>query len=458
MTEVSFAFIEGLRAHPNRRALESLVRAAAIDATLARRADFASRHRMGSGPPIGPGHIPEGLTRLDAETPFGNVLDVLERGVERPEERAMLGALLVLSLESDPPADADAAAMMGFHLVWLTTNTPCDALSVLDAGLGEDALPIWRGVARVVTSPETTPADFGPTEALVAAAALRRSLSPDAQALRFDALALVTDEALYALLAPTPGDFSDALSGELQPVPRSALVTALLSVTFILFLWTVVRLIGRHAFLYKRPAALRLGPQGLELSYRVELMGQVLRDRVVVVPLSNLARVTREVKYARLGLYAGLAALTLGTYFGTGLFVDGVRVPGGSAPLLGLAALFILVGLGADFVLNSGADSARGRCRLVVVQRKGPSLCVGALDPAQADALLHALAEQTRGETRAPAAPEEVAAPESPPAAEEDAASQDSGESERVASGIQPQDPDAVAKEDVAKAAPDAPA
>jgi hypothetical protein len=397
MFEVSsFAFIEPLRAHPNRRALESLVRAAAIDATLARRADFASRHRLGNVPTTGPGHIPDGMTRVDAETQFGNVLDVLERGVERPEERAMLGALLVLSLESDPPPDPEAAAMMGFHLVWLASNTPCDGLSVLDAGLGPAAIPIWRGVARVVTNPEMTPADFGPTESLVAAAALRRSLSADAQALRFDALALVNDEALYALLAPTPGDFSDALAGEMQPPPRGPLLTTVLAVTLLLFVINAVRFVGRYAFLYKRPAAVRLGPQGLELSQRIELMGQVLRDRATVVPLSNLARITREVKYARAGLYAGLLALTLGTYFGTGLFVDGVRVPGGSAPLLGLAALFIVVGLGADFVLNTGADSARGRCRLVVVPRRGPVLCIGALEPGQADALLQAVADQTR--------------------------------------------------------------
>lgn len=397
MTELAFAFIEPLRAHPNRRALEALVRAVALDATLARRADFASRHRMGSsGPAVGPGHIPEGLTRVDAETQYGNVLDVLERGVERPEERALLGALFALSLEDEPPEDADAAALMGFHLVWLATNTPCNGLAMIDATLGADADAIWRGVARVLTNPEMTPADFGPTEALVAAAALRRSLSPEAQALRFEALGLVYDDALYALLAPTPGDFSDALSGEVQPAPRRPMVTVLLTITGMLFLIGLGRLIARHAFLYRRPAALRLGPQGLELSQRIQLMGQDLREQVTVIPLTNIARITREVMYQRLGLYVGLAALTLGTYFGTGLFVDGVRVPGGSAPLLGLAALFILVGLGADFVLNAGADAARGRCRIVLVPRKGRALCVGGLDPMQADALLQAFAKQTR--------------------------------------------------------------
>jgi hypothetical protein len=105
--------------------------------------------------------------------------------------------------------------------------------------------------------------------------------------------------------------------------------------------------------------------------------------------------VTREVRYARLGLYAGLLALILGTYFGMGLFVDGIRVPGGSASLLGMAVLMMVLGLGADFVLSGASDNARGRCRVVVVQRRGRRLCIGALDPRRADAMLSHVAEWT---------------------------------------------------------------
>lgn len=380
---------------------------------LARRADFASRYRLGGGPATGPAHLPpEGFTRADAETPYGNLLDILDRGVERPEERALLGALLALSLETDPPESGEPAAEVGLRLVWLAANTPCDALSALDSVLGP-APEIWEGVARVIRAPELTPEDFGATEELVAAAALRRSSSPDAQALRLEAATVVQDPALYALLALGPGELTGALTGELQPPPRGPVLTAVLALTLLLFLMNAGRFIGRHALRYRRPAAVRLGPQGLELTQRIEVMNQVLRDRATLVPLSNIARVTREVKYARIGLYAGLMALTLGTYFGTGLFVDGVRVPGGSAPLLGLAALFVIVGLGADFVLNTGADSARGRCRLIVVPRKGKTLCVGGLDPQQADALLQAVAEQNRSvepEEPLPVAPEQTTA------------------------------------------------
>lgn len=388
------ALVESLGSHPHRHALQALVRGSALDAALNKRAEFASRRRP-SAPQTASSPVSVALTRADAETPYGNLLDVLERGVERLEEGALLGALLSLAIQSDPPAEASEAVDLAFDLVWLATKTPCDALRSLDEALGPDAGPIWYGVALVVSSPESVPADFGPTEALVAAAALRQSTSPEAQTLRVEACERVLDPVLRALLAPETRELG-ALTGELRPSPRSGALTALLALTLLLFLINAVRFASRFFFAYRKPASVQLGSQGIELSYRVQLMGQVLRERSTLVPFSNVALVTREIKYARVGLYAGLLALLLGTYLGAGLFVDGVRVPGGSAPLLALAASFIAIGLGADFVLSTGADSARGRCRLVVATLQGRSFCLGGLDPRLVDGWLLALAERTR--------------------------------------------------------------
>jgi hypothetical protein len=86
----------------------------------------------------------------------------------------------------------------------------------------------------------------------------------------------------------------------------------------------------------------------------------------------------------------------LGSYLGLGLLVDGVRVPGGSPPLLGLGFLVIALGIGIDFALTSLSDSVRGRCRLVIEPRKGRRLCIGNLQPADADRMLALLAEKTQ--------------------------------------------------------------
>jgi hypothetical protein len=63
-----------------------------------------------------------------------------------------------------------------------------------DAGaLGADADPLWRAVAQLLTEPQLSPSDFGYTEALVAAASLRRSSSETAREQPSLAAAQVTD-------------------------------------------------------------------------------------------------------------------------------------------------------------------------------------------------------------------------------------------------------------------------
>jgi len=382
-----------LNAHARIEQLRSLVRAAALDAAAARRSDFASRFRIGSAPTTGREHVPAGLDRAGAQTADGNVLDLLENGAEKPAERRLLGALLALGIADRMPESVSEEDGLAAHLVWLAAHTRVDAFEALDAVLGERAEGIWRGVALIAERPSDVASDFGLTEALVAAVALTTSSAPAVRELRADVGTRALDPAVRAVLTRSglPGDDS-LLSGELSPAPYGVVVTALLTVTLILALLSLLRAIGRLALSYRRPAELRLTDRGLELTHRIELLGKVLRDRATVVPLSNLAKVTREVRYARLGLYAGLLALVLGTYFGMGLFVDGVRVPGGSLSLLGMAVLMMVLGLGADFVLSGASDNVRGKCRLVVVPHKGRRVCIGALDPRRADQMLSSIA------------------------------------------------------------------
>jgi hypothetical protein len=155
-----------------------------------------------------------------------------------------------------------------------------------------------------------------------------------------------------------------------------------------------LRALGRTVFGYRRPANLRLSTRGLELDQRTELLGRVLRQRSLLVPLGQIARITREVRYARASLYAGLVALVLGSYFGTGMLVDGLRVPGTSPPLLGLSVLLIAAGLVLDFGLSAWSDSSASTCRVVVVPRAGRAWCIARVDVQRADAILASVARQ----------------------------------------------------------------
>lgn len=378
-----------LSEHPHLELLAEFVRSVAFDAAAARRSDFASRFH--TAPPVSGSSVE--ITSEQAETSLGNVRAVVERGIENPAEQNLLGALLALGVARALPEGAEQLQTVASNLVWLAAHTPCSALEFLDDALGDRSGVLWEAIARIARAPVLSSPDFGHTEALVAAAALCRSESEVAHRARLHLAQNTTDPVLRAVLSGGPS--RTELSGELQSPPLGPIVTALLAFTLLLFIVRGLSLLARFALAYRRPATLRIGPEGLEVRHRTELMGRVLRDRATLVPLANLARVTREVRFARVGLYAGLCALVIGTYFGVGLIVDGVRVPGGSPPLLGMAVTCIVVGLGLDFLLSTAADSARGKCRIVVVPQSGRRLCVGALDPVSADAMLNSIAEHT---------------------------------------------------------------
>ena len=184
------------------------------------------------------------------------------------------------------------------------------------------------------------------------------------------------------------------LTGELRHPPRSALGTLLLGATGLLVFAHVLAVLGRLTLGLRRPATLEVTPRGIRIEQRTMLLGRVLRARETLVPLDALLRVTREVRFARSGLYAGLAMLALGTYFGVGFLVDGIRAPGGSPSLLFMGLVVMMAGLVLDFGLSSLADGARGRCQVTVIPLRGKALCVGAIEPERADATLRQVASE----------------------------------------------------------------
>jgi hypothetical protein len=157
-------------------------------------------------------------------------------------------------------------------------------------------------------------------------------------------------------------------------------------VTGLLLVLRLGRLLGRLLLRYRRPAELQVTARGLTIRSRTELFGRTLKEREMHIPVEALLRASREVRYPRLGLYAGLVSLGAGTYLGVSLFVDGARA--GSPELLGLGALFVALGAALDFGFSHLGTGARGQCRVVIVPRKGPVVAVGGADPVLADAAL----------------------------------------------------------------------
>ncbi len=336
------------------------------------------------------------LARDDADTRFGNVLDVLSTGGEGAAERALASALWAHAVAESPRSRAEDEDRLAGDILWLATHTAFDATPLLDRALGEDAAELWTAIAdRVRRIERSKGGALGRGEAVVGCAALAASGADKAKALCVELASELKDPVLLRVLATgesaTPEEVR--VEGELVPAPRGPVATTVLAFTGILFAVHAVRLVAKLALAYRRPAEVSLSESGVRVKTRTEMLGRTLREREHVILKAGLVRVVREVRFPRASFYAGLLALALGSYIGVRAFVDGVRAASPSLLVVGL--LVVALGIGADFVLGTLLPGARGRCRLTFVPRTGAVLSVGDVDVRRADdALARSLARR----------------------------------------------------------------
>lgn len=313
---------------------------------------------------------------------------ILEFGARSSEDLDLLSALMLLGTAASWPTEPSSQQTLARRLLWLETHSALRCLSSAGAILdGARLKDLGFSLLQLLESPDQelrplTPAEraVGRAWLMTCAATECRSYSERAQALEHVANAV--------------GASNLELRGDLGPKPRHGLLTALLAMTTLLFIDRAARAAGRYTLSFRSPAHLRLSERGLELTFHRELLGRVLKERKHLIPLSEIRQVLREVRYPRLGLYAGLAALTLGTLFGMRVFVDGLRVAGVSFVMMAWGAGFIVLGLGLDLLLTGLSDGAKGKCRLVVRTRNSGGFALGALNPTEVDSMLTELSSR----------------------------------------------------------------
>ena len=342
------------------------------------------------------------IGREDAATPFGNALDVLERGPEDDAEEALARALAGHAVAAHPPDTADGVGRAVRELLWLASRTPFDATGLLDRAVGQAADAMWEEIARRMRRSERggLPA-LARGEMLVAAAALASSPSAVASRLVSVLAAEASESKLACVLgARSPREPAGSTTGEMAPHPPGSVASALLALSGVSLLRHFARAVMRVALAYKKPAQVSiLEDGGVRVRWRTELLGRTLGDHDVLVPRSELQGATRDVRYPALSLYAGLLALAIGTYVGILALADGMHAA--SVPLIATGLAIVTIGLALDFALSSIVPAARGRCRLVLVPRRGSALCIGAVDVKSADAILEQLARRGRAPSHA---------------------------------------------------------
>lgn len=337
-----------------------------------------------------------GLTREDAQLELGNVLDALAAPQPGPQASSLLGILTAYAIALDPPDGPDAERDTAAKLARLAAHGGIDAYATLDAAMGERASSVWNATADLLARHDASGEGIGRADAVVAAAALATTDNEKAAQRRVELASSLQSPMLARVLRPTGSSAPTAelqagsLAGELSSPPRGPVATFFLGLFGWLLVSHVARLFGRFALQYRRPAEVSVTAQGIKVRSTTKLLGKVVRESETLIPVDGLARATREVRFPRLGTYAGLVALAVGSFIGVSWFIDGIRSASFSLALVGL--LVVLGGVALDFALVSLLPGRKGRCRVVFVPRRGSATCVGWVDAAQADLLLKGLA------------------------------------------------------------------
>jgi hypothetical protein len=332
-----------------------------------------------------------GVDEVSAETSYGNVLRALKKGNQAAgPERTLLGTLLARGVGASLPQGVEAEERVAEALLYVASVTVADALTPLEAALGDRAAGLLTAIGRLVERHDAgTGSTVSRASAVVGAATLGRSRTPAGIEERKRLTTVLRDELLKGLLAPrgeATATLPVVLAGEMVAPPRSPWAVAALTLTLLLPLVATARLVARYALGLRRPAEVRVTDAGLTVTTRTELLGKTLRARELVIPRASLSRAAREVRYPRLATYVGVAALLVGSYVGLRLVLDGFKAA--SPELLGLGLGVLVVSLAVDYLLSRWPSRARSRCELVFEPRRGRVVALAEVDPAQADAAL----------------------------------------------------------------------
>lgn len=268
-------------------------------------------------------------------------------------------------------------------MMWLATETPCNPFLFIDGAAESELRPaLWGALDKgfvAASHPQKLAMILG----------LRQAVSVEADEALSRWLETSVAPVMTSLLSER--DTLPSLEGELDVRRRGPVFTVLAALSGWMFLRSIWGLFARYVLGLRRPARLTISPRGVELDHQLSMLGRTVRRGQRFLPLDQLGAAEREVRLHGAGLYAGLFALAFGTYVGTGLVLDGLRVVGGSPSLLGVGLGLIAVGIVLDFALTRLSSFRQGRVRMILDPVRGRSIAVSRLAAEQADQVLSRL-------------------------------------------------------------------
>lgn len=292
-----------------------------------------------------------GVTREDAATRQGNVLDILERGAETHAERRLLCTLGAVGFDAEDRDDAQLSKTVG-HAAWLQTATEFAWLDALiDTCKGPTRVRVIEEIAQRAVDLGGGGARNEPNTRAVTTVCLAALAQANDEGARTHLASLAASTSLDPMLrasaeALVPQAASDQkVEGSLLPARASGLRSVLTYVSG----WALMRALGRSAFaLAGREVRMTASLVGKELHFEEQgsLLGGPSKSKRISLPVTALLSVTREAKHASVPLILSGLALSGGLLVGGTFLFDGLR--SGELVLASVGAALALGGILVD--------------------------------------------------------------------------------------------------------------
>jgi len=302
------------------------------------------------------------ISRSDADTMFGNVLLVLERGPANPIEWAMISAFAVrgleLKLENKSASERrEVIERFARHADWLELATPYAPYRFVPDLLSEGTqLALIEALETGLLAPPDGPS----VAAFRARAMLRIQLLSGfkhkqarvvlARAAESSPDAAVVAAARHALGGePLPDTEGFELRGAIGKVPRLSTFRVFQYVTGITLLIGLWRL-ASYGLGLERNAKVRLETNAVHVFRETRLFGRTLRESDASYALRDIECATREVSMPAFQVLFGALALAIGVVMSMIWLSDGIARDDSSLMLS--AALAIGAGVGLDLLFT----------------------------------------------------------------------------------------------------------